>query len=133
VMKKLIAALAVAGTLVAAAPASAGDIDWTSNRDRGRATVRVRQIDGSALVHFVAETRAANPVALFWSYTCSNSLGSLSNSGRQLHSTVGGGWRDAVKKVRMEGGSLGMTCTATAVGVTSAGRRVEAFIGVVGG
>lgn len=127
-MKKLIAALAVAGTLAAAAPASAGGIDWTSNRDRGRATVKVGQLD-PGLVHFVAETRDADPVALFWSYTCRGFGSTLSDSGRQLRSASDGVWRDAEKKVRMDGIG-GMTCTATAVGVTNRGRRVEVFIGV---
>jgi hypothetical protein len=127
-MKKLIAALAVAGTLVAAAPASAGNIDWTSNRDRGRATVRA-SVESGTVLYFIAETRAADPVALVWRYTCSNgALASYSDSGRQTHSTVGGGWRDAVKQVRIPAMFYG--CKAVVTGVTNPGRRVEAFIGV---
>jgi hypothetical protein len=127
-MKELIAALAVAGTLATAAQASAGSIDWTSNRDRGRAVVRA-QVESGVALYFVAETRAADPVALLWRYTCSNgALASYSDSGRQTRSTVGGGWRDAVKRVRIPAMFYG--CRAVVTGVTNAGRRVEAFIGV---
>ena len=128
-MKKLTAALAVAGTLVAAAPALAGDIDWTSNRDRGRAGVKAR-VEPGKVAYLVAETRAADPVALVWSYTCRSGTGGWSDSGRQMHSTVGGGWRDAVKQVRIPGGFGLYNCTGKAIGYTNAGRPVEAFIGV---